>query len=307
MPVLSSYIADFLEHCEIGKNQSQQTIRNYDHYLNRFLEFSGDIDPKQISLKLIQKYRLHLNRLQDEEKKEEILGIKTQSYHLIALRAFLKFLVKQDVETLAPEKIELPKLPDRQVECLKREEINRLFEAVDLSKKTGPRDLAIIETLYSTGLRVSELTSLNRMQVDLKRKEFMVRGKGRKLRIVFLSDKAAEILEKYLRGRNDDFEPLFISMSNRGKADMITSDGEELRLNKDDVARIVRNYARLAGIIKKTTPHTLRHSFATELLINGADIRSVQELLGHASITTTQIYTHLTNPRLREIHSKFHK
>jgi site-specific recombinase XerD len=302
---LPSLITDFLEHCEIGKNQSPKTLINYHHYLQRFSKFSGEIKVEEIDLKLIQKYRLSLNRYLDEFGKP--LSIKTQSYHLIALRAFLKYLVKQDISTLAPEKIELPKMPDRQVEFLTRNELQHLFDAVDLSKKTGIRDLAILETLYSTGLRVSELTSLNIDQVNLETKEFMVRGKGRKLRLVFISKPAAQRIKDYLKTRPDNFTPLFISLSNRTKKESEVSNGETRRLQPQEIERIVRHYARLAGIVKKVTPHTLRHSFATELLSNGSDIRSVQELLGHASITTTQIYTHITNQKLRESYEKYHR
>jgi len=305
MPNLKPLINDFLEFCEIGKNQSPKTLINYHHYLKRFLYFAQDIDPKNINLKLIQKYRVYLNRFENEYGDK--LSIKTQSYHLIALRAFLKHLTKQDIPTLAPEKIELPKIPERQVAFLNREELDRLFKAIDLSKKTGPRNMAIIETLYSTGLRVSELVSLNKTQVDLKKGEFMIRGKGQKLRIVFISETAIKCIQTYLNTRTDNHKPLFISYSNRSKDKNNIIDGEKKRLQSQDVERIVRTYAKLAGIIKKVTPHTLRHSFATELLQNGADLRSVQELLGHSSITTTQIYTHITNNKLRETYQKFHR
>lgn len=299
---IKSHIKNFLEYCEVTKNQSEKTIENYKHYLTRFTEFieskkQPNLTPDKITLKLINDYRLFLNRY------GEGLSAKTQSYHIIALRAFLKYLIKNDVKTLAPEKIELPKIPERTVEVLSREEIERLFEAVDRGNLAGARDLAILETLYSTGLRVSELAKLNRSQVDLKRKEFAVRGKGRKPRIVFLSEKAVKTIENYLDKRTDNFEPLFISLK---KSKDITG-GEKRRLSTVSIQSIVSKYARKAGIIKKVTPHTLRHSFATQLLINGADIRSVQELLGHASITTTQIYTHVTNKALRETHEKFHK
>jgi site-specific recombinase XerD len=314
---LKSLIEQFLEHCEIEKNQSLKTIDNYSRYLRRFSEFAGDIDVKDIDLPLVQKYRLFLNRTED--KKGGVLGKKTQNYHVIALRAFLKYLIKNDYESLAPEKVELSKIPERTVEFLSREEVDRLFEAVtgqneppkdekdaEIKKTRGLRDTAILETLYSTGLRVSELASLNRSQVDLKRREFMVRGKGKKPRIVFLSERAAGRIEDYLKARNDVFEPLFIN-TGRPRAALDITKGESRRLTTVSIQSLVRKYAMLAGITKKVTPHTLRHSFATDLLQNGADIRAVQEMLGHASITTTQIYTHLTNQRLREIHDKFHK
>lgn len=303
---LSSLIQSFLDHCEVGKNQSPRTLRNYHHYLSRFQKWAGDIHPKEITLDSIQKYRLHLNRLTDE--KGSTLGIKTQNYHIIALRAFLKYLAKNDIDSLAAEKIELGKIPARTVEHLTREELERMFEQPDTSTLKGLRDLAIMETLYSTGLRVSELAALNRSQVDLDRREFMVRGKGKKPRIVFLSARAATTLTAYLAKRTDNFEPVFLSHS-RGKAGSITDItlSEKHRLTTVSIENIVRTTARDAGIIKRVTPHILRHSFATELLINGADIRSVQEMLGHSSITTTQIYTHLTNRRLHEVHEKFHK
>ncbi len=258
------------------------------------------MEPKSLTLQKIQNYRIYLNRFLDEKNKK--LGIKTQNYHIIALRAFLKYLIKNDVKTLSPEKIELSKIPARTVEVLSREELDRLFKAVDQTRKNAARDRAILETLYSTGLRVSELTNLNRDQIDLERREFMVRGKGRKPRIVFLSKRAAEFIENSLKSREDNLKPLFI---NSLKGDILEE--EKRRLSTVSVENMVRKYALHAGIIKKVTPHTLRHSYATELLINGADIRSVQEMLGHSSITTTQIYTHVTDKKLREIHEKFHR
>ena len=303
------YIGKFLEYCEITKNQSQKTIENYRHYMGRFLEFLSsekleDLTPDKIDLQLINSYRLFLNRL------KKSISVKTQNYHIIALRAFLKYLIKNDIKTLAPEKVELSKIPERTVEVLSREELNRLFDSVSADDLRGARDLSILETLYSTGLRVSELAALNRAQVDLTRREFMVRGKGRKPRIVFLSEKAAGIIKSYLEKRTDNLDPLFINIK-RAKKNLIIDQSilnpESKRLTTVSIQNIVNKYARKAGIIKKVTTHTLRHSFATELLINGADIRSVQELLGHASITTTQIYTHVTDKALREVHQKFHR
>jgi len=321
---IKEYIQDFLDYCEITKNQSPKTIENYRHYLGRFMIFLeeknfSNMIPEKIDLQLINSYRLYLNRIE----KPKSLSIKTQNYHVIALRAFLKYLTKNDIETIAPEKIELSKIPERTVEALSKEELDRIFEiareninAEGADGLRSARDLAILETLYSTGLRVSELANLDRPQVDLVRREFMVRGKGRKPRIVFLSEHAAEIIKNYIHRRADNFDPLFISIPKPKKtrdlsgsiiasSQNILTDGK--RLSTVSIEKIVSKYARLAGIIKKVTPHVLRHSFATQLLINGADIRSVQELLGHASITTTQIYTHVTNKALREIHEKFHK
>ncbi len=304
---LGDAIRQFLEHCEIEKNQSKKTIINYAHYLERFLEFTDDIDIEKIDLNLVKKYRLHLNRI--EFRPNEELGVKTQNYHIIALRAFLKYCVKRDWKSLEPEKVELPKTPDRTVEYLTREELEILFNSVDTSKITGLRNRAILELLYSTGLRISELTSLNRNQINLDRGEFQIRGKGRKVRIVFLSDRAKKWVSDYLKARDDVLDPLFLNHKRpRTKTDeKLDTKGEERRLTDYTIQEMVRTAAYMAGIVKKVTPHVLRHSFATELLINGADIRSVQEMLGHSSITTTQIYTHISNKKLKEIHQKFHK
>lgn len=318
---LSRYVTEFLEYCEIGKNQSPLTLRNYDHYLSRFLAFAGQegtSSPESISLELIRRYRLYLNRFIDE--KGGSLKLVTQNYHLIALRAFLKYLTKMDVKTLAPEKIELPKNPGRQVEFLENDELKRLFDAVnqEMDELLMLRDKAILETLFSTGLRVSELCSLRRDMVNLDRGEFTVRGKGSKLRVVFLADEATKAIKLYLAKRTDNNKGLFIghstvgniiekeieSQSSNGKSSIsnFTTPG----LTPRSIQRIIKKYCLIAGIVKKVSPHTLRHSFATDLLQNGADIRSVQSMLGHASITTTQIYTHVTNQGLRDIHKKFH-
>lgn len=301
---LSAYIRQFLEYTEVERNQSRKTVENYKHYLERFLSWYGDKSPHTITLRDIHKYRLFLNRYEDDRGRT--LGVKTQNYHVIALRAFFKYLIKNDIQTLPPEKIDLQKIPERSIEYLTREELERLFDSASSDGLIGLRNRAILETLYSTGLRVSELVQLNRSQVDLKRKEFMVRGKGRKPRIVFLSERAARHIKAYMDARDDNVDPLFVNHGRSRKGDDITQ-GEKRRLTRVSVEYIVRKTARKAGIIKKVTPHVLRHSFATELLLNGADIRSVQELLGHSSITTTQIYTHVTNKRLREIHEKYHQ
>ena len=319
---LKEAISKFLEYSEIVKNQSPKTLENYTHYLGRFQGFCGDIDLKKLNLEMAQGFRLYLNRLADDQSRRktsksdgQLLSVKSQNYHMIAVRAFLKWCIKNDLETLAPEKIDLSKIPERSVEFLSREELERLFKAVGTGTLQSLRDSAMLETLYSTGLRVSELARLNRSQVDLERREFMVRGKGRKNRIVFLSSHAVEVLKDYLKTRDDNFEPLFINYRGWDKSSRTCESvqknditlGERRRLTTVMIEYLVRRYGRLAGIIKPVTPHKLRHSFATELLINGADIRSVQEMLGHASITTTQIYTHLTNKRLKEVHEKFHK
>ncbi len=304
---LSKAIRSFLEHCEIEKHQSQKTLENYTHYLERFLTFATDLELDALDLPLIKKYRLFLNRY--EHKPGKPLTIKTQNYHIIALRAFLKYCIKQDWKTLEPEKIELGKIPDRTVEYLDRDELERLFEAVDTSTIVGLRNRAILEFLYSTGLRISELVGLDCKQVNLERGEFQVRGKGQKMRIVFLSDRAKEWITDYMNMRDDGFEPLFLNhrRARKKKEGALELHGEHRRLTAYTIQEMVRKTAYEAGIVKKVTPHVLRHSFATELLINGADIRSVQDMLGHASITTTQIYTHLTNKKLKEIHEKFHK
>ena len=317
---LLRYVTEFLEYCEIGKNQSPQTLRNYDHYLRRFAAFGRSLGvdrPGDIDVELVRKYRLYLNRIAGEQGRQ--LKLITQSYHLIALRAFLKYLTKMDVKTLAPEKIELPKSPTRQVDFLEPEELDRLFAATktESDELLRLRDYAIMETLFSTGLRVSELTGLKREQVNFNRGEFTVRGKGGKLRVVFLSPEASEAIKKYLAVRKDNNAGLFVSHSTVGNTIEIeiksySSKNREPRaksqpgLTSRSIQRIIKKYCRLAGIVKKVTPHTLRHSFATDLLRNGADIRSVQSMLGHASITTTQIYTHITNEGLRDIHKKFH-
>jgi site-specific recombinase XerD len=300
-------LRQFLVHCEIEKNQSQKTITNYCHYLGRFLDFAKDMELEKIDLHLVQQYRLFLNRF--EHRPFEPLSIKTQNYHIIALRAFLKYCAKRNWKTLAAEKIDLSKVPERTVEYLTREELERLFEAVDVGTIVGLRNRAIMEFLYSTGLRISELVSLNKNQINLERGEFQVRGKGRKMRIVFLSPRAKEWAGEYLAARNDGYEPLFLNhrRARQKKQGAVEMRGEHRRLTEYTIQEMVRRTAYKAGIVKKVTPHVLRHSFATELLINGADIRSVQDMLGHASITTTQIYTHLTNQKLREVHEKFHR
>jgi len=302
---LSKLIIDFLEYCEVEKGHSQLTIRNYDHYLSRFLEFAGDIRLDKIDLELIRRYRLYLNRLVDEKGKP--LKKITQAYHLIALRAFLKYLAKRDIKTLAAEKIELPDTESRNLIFLDIDEIERLLSAPlkEKNKILRARDKAILETLFSTGLRVSELISLDRDKINLKRGEFSVRGKGDKIRVVFLSDEAKKALENYLALRTDNFKPLFIRHK-KTKEKIEDLSGENLRLTPRTIQRLIKKYSTIAGIVKKVTPHTIRHSFATDLLISGADIRSVQTMLGHASITTTQVYTHVTNQQLREVHKAFH-
>jgi site-specific recombinase XerD len=293
---------DFLEYLEIEQNRSQKTIRNYDHYLTRLIDFAGDIAVKDITPELVRKWRLWLNRLGTNTSDE--LQKNTLNYHLIALRSFLKFCAKRDIDALSADKIELAKTVRKQVTYLSYEEVQLLFGAIDVSAPAGLRDRAILELLFSSGLRVSELVGLDRDHVNLKRQEFTVRGKGQKDRPVFISDEAARCIGEYLATRADTATPLFIRYGGPRTADR---SGNFLRLTARSVQRMVARYAKLAGITKKVSPHTLRHSFATDLLMNGADIRSVQAMLGHSNIATTQIYTHVTDPYLRDIHKKFHR
>ncbi len=299
---LPQYITDFLEYLELERNSSQLTIRNYDHYLRRFQNFAGEIAPSDIDQNMIRKYRLYLARFQDPRTGQPLKRI-TQNYFMIALRAFLKYLAKIDVTTLSAEKVELGDSDPRPLKVLPDKDLRQLLSAPQISTPDGLRDKAILEMLFSTGLRVSEMTRLNRDQVNLDRREFGVIGKGGKQRIVFLSDDAAEWIGRYLQDRSDDWKPLLIRYSGTKEP---TKDGENMRLTPRSVERIVEKYVKKMGIPVKASPHTLRHSFATDLLINGADLRSVQELLGHANIATTQIYTHITNKQLRQVHEAFH-
>jgi len=289
---INSLLKDYLDYLEIEKNRSIKTRVNYERYLKRFLGFAKISKPEQISQDLVRQYRLWLNRQ----------GIKknTQNYHLIALRNLLKYMAKRDIKILSADKIELGKQSERQVIFLENNELERLLNAPAAASFEDLRDKTILELLFSTGLRVSELCALNRDSINLKSGEFAVRGKGDKVRLVFLSETAKEALKNYLEKRGDVDEALFIrNTKNPAKSD-------NLRLTSRSVERLVKHYAAKAGLSKKVTPHTLRHSFATDLLMNGADIRSVQALLGHSNITTTQIYTHITDKQLREVHQAFH-
>ncbi len=299
---------EFLEYLEIEKNRSQLTIRNYDHYLNYFLDWAMISSPEDITAELVRKFRLYLNRRKDEKNRG--LKKKTQDYYIIAIRGFLGYLAKKDIKTLASEKVELGKVEEREVEFLELEEIKRLIFATKGSKISDLRDRAILELLFSTGLRVSELSNLNRDNVNLKSGEFSVRGKGGKIRLVFISDSAKNAIINYIKKRKDVDTALFVNIKKTTKSSNKKIKGNKdissLRLTPRSIQRIVKKYAIKAGIVKKVTPHTLRHSFATDLLVNGADIRSVQSMLGHSSITTTQIYTHITNRHLKDTHKKFH-
>ncbi len=293
---------DYLEYLEIEQNRSQKTIANYDHYLTRLIDFAGEIKISEIDAELIRKWRLWLNRLGTNTSDE--LQKSTQNYHLIALRSFLKYCAKRDIPALTADKIELARTVRKQVTFLNEDELDRLFAQPDISKLSGIRDRAILELLFSSGLRVSELVGLDKDHINLKRREFMVRGKGQKDRPIFISPAAAKWLSHYLEKREDNVKPLFVRYSGSKKVDL---SGDFHRLTARSVQRLVARYALLAGITKHVSPHTLRHSFATDLIMNGGDLRAVQAMLGHSNIATTQIYTHVTDPHLRAIHEKFHR
>jgi site-specific recombinase XerD len=309
---LQDCLNQYLEYLEIEKNRTQNTLQNYHFYMTRFLEWHGaDHTPESITADRVRAYRLWLNRLVDVHG--EPLKKNTQNYHLIALRSFLRYLTKRDIPSLAPEKIELMSMPDREISVIDSHELDRLLEAplqteakgsLEASPLIKHRDKAILELLFSTGLRVSELAKLKKEDINLEKDEFSVRGKGRKLRVVFLSATARHWLRQYLTLRKDMNPYLFISHDKRAKT---RAEEDEFKpITPRTVQRLVKKYAKIAGITKPVTPHTLRHSFATDLLENGADIRSVQSLLGHSSITTTQVYTHITDKELRAVHKKFH-
>ena len=304
-PVPDQAFLTFLEHLEVERNVSQLTIRNYSQYLRRCIEWfknQGHQTLSDITADVVRSYRVYLARYVDVQGRP--LSKKTQSYYIIALRSWLKFLVKNDVEVLHPEKIDLPKGESKSMKFLNIDQIERLLSQPRISTLGGLRDKAILEVLFSTGLRVSELRSLNRDQVDLERREFGVIGKGRRPRVVFLSDRAAGWLEKWLNAREDNWHPVFIRFSQR-KPELL-ADGEEMRLTTRSVQRLVDGYCRKAHLSIKITPHGIRHSFATDLLSNGAGLRDVQEMLGHKNIATTQIYTHVTKPQLKKVHQQFH-
>ncbi|HAQ02651.1 TPA: hypothetical protein DEP30_00740 [Candidatus Nomurabacteria bacterium] len=318
---------EFLEHVEIEKGNSLKTVNNYDHYISRFFEFAKISDPSDITDDKIREFRLFLNRQPGVKVRGQQSGTlkkNTQNYHLIALRSFLKYLMKRSITSLAPDRIDLAKIKERSLDLISTDELNRLLKAPESSPRSDLgaksksiesigltygnlkvlRDKAILELFFSTGLRLSELCSLNR-DLDLSKDEFSIRGKGEKVRVVFLSNSAKDAIREYLKNRKDLDEPLFIQYSrNSGKSN--SPAGKDGRLTPRSIERIVKYYAIKAGISKKVTPHVIRHSFATDLLSNGADIRSVQMMLGHANIATTQIYTHITDKQLRDVHKKFH-
>ena len=307
---ISDLINDFLESLEIEKGRSTKTTENYGLYLARFLDLitqdfpeGATIKPSDLTPEILRKFRLRLNRFDDNQNHERLSAL-TQSYHLIALRGFLKYLAKRGIHSLDPSLVDLPRAAKKQVTFLHFDEVERLLAEIPIDTETGLRDRAIIELLFSGGLRVSELCNLNRDSINLARREFMVRGKGKKDRPIFIDQTTADHLEEYLSARSDTLPALFLN--NSSNQNIPDTSGDFRRLSPRSIERIIQKYARLAGITKHVTPHTLRHSFATDLLMNGADLRSVQSLLGHANIATTQIYTHITDPHLKDVHEIFH-
>ncbi len=292
----------FLEYLEIERGRSIKTVENYDRYLERFFTFVKVKKTKDLTEKQVREFRLYLNRQPGTKvgKRVETMKRRTQNYYLIALRAFLKFLRKRGIEALSPERIELAKVPERSLDLISGAELSRLMKAPNTKTLEGKRDKAILELLFSTGLRISELCSLSIDDVDLSREEFSVRGKGDKIRVVFLSNTAKSALKEYLGKRKDMDDAMFVRYGRKA------NDGGDLRISPRLVQRLIKKYAAEAGITRKVTPHVIRHSFATDLLQNGADLRSVQALLGHANIGTTQVYTHVTDKHLHEVHKKFH-
>lgn len=305
--VLDKLISKYLRHIELEKNYSPYTLRNYKYYLNFFKDWLVKKYEQEyiqrLTSEMVTSYRLHLSRYKNNKGKS--LSQATQSYYIISLRAFLKYLAKKGVKSLSAEKIDLPKVGSRQIKFLTRDQVERLLTTPDLTTVNGLRDRTILEVLFSTGLRVSEMAKLNRDKIDLKAKEFGIIGKGRRSRVVFLTDRSCEWLKRYLSTRDDQYKPLWIRYS--GKSADITSSGERMRLSVRSIQRLVEKYRRLAGLSIKVSPHTLRHSTATTLLSSGANLRSVQEILGHKNVATTQIYTHITNPQLKKIHEKYLK
>ena len=299
---ISELIYDFIESLEIENGRSTKTAENYQFYLERFMSFTSDIKPEDITKETVRKYRLWLNRLTNEHG--DNLSLITQNYHLIALRGFLKYLANRDIKSLSPDYVSLPKVVKKQVSFLHFDEVQRMLNEVNTSTEEGLRDRAILELLFAGGLRVSELVSLDKEHINVERREFTVRGKGKKDRPIFFTKSAAKWIGEYLDTRTDALSALFLSYSrNAPKPD---NSGNYRRLSVRSIQNIVNKYAKLAGITKQVTPHTMRHSFATDLLMNGADIRSVQDMLGHSNISTTQVYTHITDVHLKEIHDQFH-
>lgn len=303
---IKEHILNFLEHLEVERNVSQLTIRNYNHYLGRFdvwvRERKKSNNIESVTLIDIRKYRLYLSRLENDNG--DSLSLVTQSYHIIALRSLFKWLSKNDIDVVAPEKIDLPKTDSKSLKFLNQEQVERLMDQPDLSEEAGLRDRAILEVLFSTGLRVSELVKLNRDEIDFRTREFGVIGKGGRARVVFLSRRAARWLQEYFNHRADSWRPAFIRYA-RKKIPQLPK-GEDMRLSARSIQRIVAKYRKKAKLPVEITPHGLRHSFATDLISHGAGLREVQEMLGHKNISTTQIYTHVTNPQLKKVHQRYH-
>ena len=310
MASLKQLKTQFLEYIEIEKGRALKTVENYDHYLTRFLQFIKNDNPEKINDNVIREFRLWLNRQSTGNNRAtgETLSKKTQNYYLIAIRAFLKYLARQDVKSMSPERIELAKVSERSLDLITNEELERLLKSPKSNDIKDLRDKAILELLFSTGLRVSELCSLNN-DINLRSDELSIRGKGGKVRVVFISDNARNAVKKYLTARKDMSDALFVQIE-PADAKALAGKNEIVKdlkpLSRRSVERIVKQHAIKAGISKKVTPHVMRHLFATDLLSNGADLRSVQSLLGHSSIITTQIYTHVTDKHLRDIHKRFH-
>lgn len=299
---------EFLQYVEIERGRSLNTVRNYDQYLSRFLDYTKLKNPKDITDTIVKNFRIWLNRQTAKKEKGSApatLKKKTQNYYLIALRAFLKYLARQGIPSLSPDRIELAKVPERSLDLITIEELERLLKAPDTSTLRGLRDKAMLELLFSTGLRVSELCSLP-SDINLKLDELSVRGKGENVRVVFISENAKKAVKEYLNKRDDMDDALFVQISSK-KNEKLAQKRDSMRLTPRSVERIIKQYAIQSGISKKVTPHVIRHSFATDLLRNGADLRSVQMLLGHANINTTQIYTHVTDTELKNVHKKFHR
>lgn len=304
---IEKLVDDFLQYIQINRGYSNLTIREYQHFLIFFKDWLDEQYPgisiENVTLDIVNKYRIYLAKYRTKSGK--LLQRITQSYYIIALRSFLRYLLVQcDINVLSPDKIELSKQAQRSVNFLNIDQIERLLSSPNLKKDAGIRDKAILETFFSTGMRVSELAKLNRDQIDLERKEFGIRGKGNKVRVVFLSDMAVNSIIQYLVNRKDNYKPLFIRYA--GDKKIIGKNGENLRLSVRSIQKLVDKYAKISGLPVKVTPHIIRHSFATDLLITGADLRSVQEMLGHQSIRTTQVYTHVTDRHLKEVHKTFH-
>ena len=304
---LKKAIDRFLEYCELDRNLSPKTVRMYSYYMEFFHRWitkeNPEIKVEAIDDEMVRSFRLYLSRDYFNPFKGE-LKRQTQNYFLVALRSFFRFLIKKNYKVLSPEQIELGKTRDRTIKFLSPEEVKKLIQAPNTQKDQGLRDRALLEMLFSTGLRVSELVGLNKDNVNLKEAEFSVIGKGGKARVVFMSDAAVHWLEKYLGGRNDAYRAPFLRYSGPKPKDPISDD--QYRLSTRSVERLVEKHRKKAGITVRIGPHVLRHSFATDLLAHGADLRSVQEMLGHKNISTTQIYTHVTNLRLKEVHKKYH-